>query len=370
MPRILLSGYYGFGNLGDEAILEAAVGAFRVARPDLAVTVLSARPQQTAARYGVDAVDRSSWVAIWRAVRCCDLLLSGGGGLIQDATSSLSPLYYLAVLRVAQVLRRRTAVFAQGLGPVRRHLNVALTRRVFERCDAITVRDEASAQWLRSIGVRRPEIAVAADMAFLLEPAPRGRVEEALQQAGVCRDQPLIGLSVRPWGEDLAYLDHLADGVARFARGVHAQVVLLPMQPAQDVPVAARLADRFDPPAVVVSPDRPPSETLAVVGRLDLLVGMRLHALIFAACQGVPLVGLSYDPKVNALFGQLNLEPPSHVSETDAATLGEQLAAAWHERTRRRAALRGPVTAARERAQEAVSAAFAVLDRGSSAVVR
>ena len=114
--RALLSGYYGFGNLGDEALLEVIVERTRRRFPSTQLEVLSATPQTTAARYGIAAVQRWDWREIRSAIGRADVVISGGGGLLQDATSLRSLLYYAAILREAIRARRKTMVFAQSIG--------------------------------------------------------------------------------------------------------------------------------------------------------------------------------------------------------------------------------------------------------------
>ena len=101
MYNILISGYYGFNNIGDESILRTVIDNLREKLPQVDITVLSQSPAQTAEKYGVKAAARMNPWAILRSVRRCDMLLSGGGSLLQDATSGRSILYYLFILRLA-----------------------------------------------------------------------------------------------------------------------------------------------------------------------------------------------------------------------------------------------------------------------------
>ena len=82
MYNILISGYYGFNNIGDESILRTVIDNLREKVPDVDITVLSHAPAQTAEKYGVKAAARMSLWAIFRCVWRCDLLLSGGGSLL------------------------------------------------------------------------------------------------------------------------------------------------------------------------------------------------------------------------------------------------------------------------------------------------
>jgi len=360
MKRILLSGYYGFGNLGDEAILEATVQSFRQAQPDLEIAVLSAQPQATAQAYGVHAAHRARPGSVLRELRRCNLLLSGGGGLIQDSTSANSAVYYLGIMRLAQLLGRKTMVFAQGLGPVRLSRNVRLTRSAFRRAQAITVRDEASAEWLCSIGVTHPEPQVAADLAFLLKPAPPEEANEVLAQAGVRAHEGLLGISVRPWHEAPFHsLYEIRSAANDICRQLGLRPVFVPMHPAQDLPLAQTWAHALAAKAAILPADLRPSLALAVVARMSLLIGMRLHGLIFAAMAGVPLVGLSYDPKVDALLAELEEQPLGPLDRISADQIAAAALAAWQDRDARQARLKAHAAALKARAATSISVALA-----------
>ena len=141
MYNILISGYYGFNNIGDESILRTVIDNLREKLPDVEITVLSQSPAQTAEKYGVKAARRMNLWDILRSVRRCDMLLSGGGSLLQDATSSRSILYYLFLLRLAQLLGKRTFIYSQGIGPISGGRNRRYTAYVLSRADGIVVRE-------------------------------------------------------------------------------------------------------------------------------------------------------------------------------------------------------------------------------------
>jgi polysaccharide pyruvyl transferase CsaB len=320
--RVLFCGYYGLGNAGDEAVLAASVGLFRERKPDLPLAVLSAAPQETRSTLKVEAFPRMQPPVVLREIRRSGLFLSGGGSLLQDRTSLKSLLYYLSLLDLARRAGVRTMVFAQGIGPLERPAARRWTARVLSKVDAITVRDADSAELLREIGIEgkgMPEIEVTADPVFALAPEVTERVNAAAAQ------RPTIGVSLRPWPGVETILDPLADALGRLEG--EATVQAWPLYPAQDTPICEGLGRRLPGLAVVREP-LSPGEWMALAGWTDAVVGMRLHALIFAAARAVPVLGISYDPKVDALLGRLRTRPVGTADSLDADALEQALRAA------------------------------------------
>lgn len=305
--RIAISGYYGFGNAGDEAVLSATLAQLRKRMPDAEPVVLSADPDATTAQHAVEAVPRWPYNALRRTIASADLLLSGGGSLLQDATSSRSLAYYLLTLQLAHAAGVPYIIHAQGLGPLRSWAARKATAYYLCRAAAITLRDNASVALAAELGVPQDRVKLAADPAFVLEPAPPEAADDILAAQGVDPKLPLLGMVVREWPGAREVLPALVR-VGRLATEEWgARVVVIPFQLYADVPMSHELAALL-PGAVVVAETMSPQVLMSVIGRLDMLVAMRLHALIFAASQGVPAVAVSYDPKVEALSREAGLE--------------------------------------------------------------
>lgn len=345
-----VSGYYGCGNAGDEAVLAGICASFhRIAGDRVRLTVLSQAPEATRALHGVDATNRMDFRALWRTLRASDLLLSGGGSLLQDVTSARSLLYYLAVMRLSRAVGTPVMFYAQGLGPLRRPLSRRLVRRAADRAAAITVRDPASVQLLREIGVRNPNVEATADPAFALTPASDAEVDRLTAEAGVPQQTPLIGVALRPWGASGDQnLDRYARLLTELERACGATPVLLPMHSHDDVAFAEQVAQHTGAPArfPIVRQAASPALLLGLVARMQAVAAMRLHALIFAARVAVPPFALSYDPKVSHLMNLLGLQDSladwrDFDPEQAAARVGALLA----ERPERTAALQARLPA-------------------------
>lgn len=300
MTRVLFSGYYGFGNAGDEAVLNATLRELSLTHPGIDITVLSASPTVTACEHGVRALPRMNPLALANAIFNSDLVVSGGGGLLQDVTSQRSLFYYLSIICMAKAAGKKTVLYGQGFGPINSRFAKSVTRHVLNRVDDIGVRDPCSAEEIEDIGVRRP-VEVAADPALLLQPERSDRVDEALRSLGIRGKRPIVGLCLRPWGQRervVAMGVSLAQGLSRLG----SRVVLVPMQPSQDVPLLEEILVNSDCDVGLLRDRLHPRELMAFLGSLDLVVGMRLHSLIFASVMGVPCVGLVYDPKVQGFL--------------------------------------------------------------------
>lgn len=308
MSKIVISGYYGFANAGDEAMLTAIVKALRSTEKAVELTVLSGNPAVTAARHRVKSIHRFSFLEIWAALRDCDLLLSGGGSLLQDVTSKRSLLYYLFILALGILLKKRVMLFGQGIGPIHSRPLRRLTKLVCSRADLITVRDQDSLYELRRIGVPAEKVQLTADSVLTLPKESKDKGRELLQRFDVPQDKMLIAISVRKWQDDDKYLLELAKAADVLARDYSAHIVLLPLQYPVDVEACRRLQHFMGQKtaSTVLAADCDTELFLSLMGCFDLLIGMRLHALIFAAVMERPFVAVSYDPKIDGFVKDIN----------------------------------------------------------------
>lgn len=168
MTKVCISGYYGFDNAGDEAILLAMIQGLQKEFPDIEISVLSNAPEKTEAEYGVKAYDRWKWMQINKAIMEADILISGGGGLLQDVTGRKSIMYYTHVMKMALHRKRPVFIFSQGVGPVNDNWSRNHAAKVLRKAARITVRDEDSAALLHRWGLRRGRIHVTADPVLTL----------------------------------------------------------------------------------------------------------------------------------------------------------------------------------------------------------
>ncbi|MCD5406610.1 MAG: polysaccharide pyruvyl transferase CsaB [Desulfotomaculum sp.] len=316
MAKVVLSGYYGFDNMGDEAILFSIIQALRDRRPGIKITVLSNNPARTVALYQTEAVNRWRCREVAAALKECDLLISGGGSLLQDVTGLKSLAYYLGVVGLARTLGKPVFFYAQGIGPVTSRPGRVLMKAVVNRVQLISVRDEQSKNDLLSMGINKPPVTVTADPVLGLEVAEAERVwgREILTRLGVDLAKPVLAVSVRDWrGDTGALYVELAKCCDRYA-GKGWQVLFLPLHFPGDLTACRQVAGLMNSKYLLPEQNYTVSEFTGILSCCQIIVGMRLHALIMAAVAGVPVVGISYDPKIDRFLRQLGLDAASSVT--------------------------------------------------------
>lgn len=300
--KILLSGYYGFGNAGDEAVLAAILThlSARINQPRF--TVASGNPaatsqmhSSTAQKYFLNTIKRDDFKALAANIKKANLFISGGGSLLQDVTSLRNVAYHCGLLRLAQFKRTPSMMYAQGVGPLNKPLSQKFVRIATAKTKAITVRDNASKVLLQSIGVKS-HIQVTADPVWGLE-------ADGISTPNNSKE-PVWCVSLRSWPGDeestsrkrvAATLASLRDLAMR--RG--AVLRFLPMQAKVDDVLLASLG--VSPNEWIATSGVHPAKIMSQAANCDLMIAMRLHALIFAASQNVPCIAINYDPKVEAL---------------------------------------------------------------------
>jgi polysaccharide pyruvyl transferase CsaB len=304
-PGIVISGYYGFGNAGDEAILSAMIASLRHFVPGAAIHVISNNPLRTIREHGVHSMHRSDFWKILSRLRRASLFISGGGGLIQDVTSISSLGYYLGMIFLARLLGRKAVILAQGIGPLKTAPGRALTRLIANGLTSITVRDQESRRLLREIGVSRPPIYVTADPVLAMEPAPPEKINEIIRAERIAPEDKKIAICARPWATARDFPLALARAADHFCENEKARPVLIPFQRSRDLQICREIARLMKHHPTLVEGEYSAPELLGLLGRMDFLIGMRLHSLVFAALGGVPMVGIVYDPKVKSFLERI-----------------------------------------------------------------
>ena len=355
--KIILSGYYGFGNAGDEAMLWAIVKQLRLLEPDVKIVVLSNNPAETRATFGVEAVNRWYVPDIIKVMQGASLLISGGGSLLQDVTSPKSILYYLGVVRIAQAMGLATIFYSQGIGPIRGTWGKRLIPKVANNVDILSVRDRDSAALLKRLGVTK-EIMITADPVMVVE---KSQVDLSFGQQvlGNTSSRGRIGLVLRDWKNIEQLLPPLAEWCGQCIEQGW-QIALVPFHLPQDWQVGKQLIEKigqqgnlYGEKCVLLDRSYNTEEYLSIIGNLDFMISMRLHGLIMAAVMEVPLTGISYDPKVEAFLEQVDQPLCSNMTQgLTGPGIIENLSMAFQQRDELKERLQESLPQLRQRAKD------------------
>ena len=332
---VLLCGYYGEHNLGDDALLEVLLNQLPLSVTPL-VTAFDQLDVQS--RHRVNTVQRRSLRDVWAAMGRCQALVLGGGSLLQDATSFRSLLYYAALITTARVQHKPVLLYAQGLGPLKRRRSRALVRGLLSLVSGVTWRDPASARLAQDLGLHAPH---GSDAVWSL---PR---QHWLGRGGpvvVCW-RPTAHLQGEAWRPYLQALEQLAERCDR-------EVIWLPFHREQDTPLLEQLTAQGLVGQSLLHRSRvvqasSPSEAIALFRGASLVLAMRLHALVLAALSGSAVSALSYDPKVQACAQQLGC---SAIDLADGPISASELGSIWRD-----ALEHPPATAALEAMRQATA---------------
>ncbi len=312
---IMISGYFGFDNCGDEAILMSMLQRLRQYVPGENIFILSQSPDITRARYGVNAIGRLNLFWILCNLKKIGIFISGGGGLLQDVSGrGLSISYYLGLVMLARLFKIPCVIYAQGIGPVKRRINKRIIKSVLTKVNLIMVRDDQSRIFLEEIGIEK-ELVVVTDPAFLLSPEelPEDMVKKyQLNSVPEIINGMTIGIVIRNCPEIRKDYQKITLQIAKIADYLiteyQAKIIFLPFQKKQDWPLLQDIVKQMDYSNFhCFDQEVTPAQILSLVSRLSLIIAMRFHAIIFATINNVPFIALSYDPKISNYVNSLGL---------------------------------------------------------------
>ncbi|MDR3690382.1 MAG: polysaccharide pyruvyl transferase CsaB [Fimbriimonas sp.] len=324
--HLLLAGYIGCGNIGDDAIALGLVHGLGNAGYD--ITVMTGRPEETNRLYGFSVVDRRDFKAIEMQMEQCDALVFPGGSIFQDVTSVKSVAYYSKLIGMAKKAKKKVLLLAQGVGPLDSFFGKRMAASAFNDADVISVRDPESIQTLKSLGVRKTP-RLTADSAFLLPPVQASDEGQGFTVAGM----KSVGISVRPLDRKIDVASIFGD-FCRLLYQSGSMPVLIEMDREEDGPLIAEISKRQGGKIPDLRKLTTPMQLQQRMSRMDSIVGTRLHAGILAATVGIPPLMVNYDPKVAAFSKMMELGTPLAVQGLTAQRLMDTFTSFQRDRER------------------------------------
>ena len=284
MKKILISGYYGFNNFGDEAILGVLLKHLK----GHDVTVLSANPEFTGKTYNVNSINSFNTNLIMERIPQFDILISGGGSLLQNVTSNRSLIYYCGLIYLMASMKKDVVIFAQGIGPIKGFWGNFIAKTALKKCKYISVRDEKSLELLDKWGIKAE---LVCDPIFDLNIPNAKRTRK-------------IGIQLRKFS---TLTDDLFDEIVKQIglRFCDREIELIAFQDSEDVGISQVLLNKLKKKyptinAKVVS-GLSNQQVIERVSEYEYFIAMRFHACLLGLKYGIKTLAISYDPKVETL---------------------------------------------------------------------
>ncbi len=317
LKSIIISGYFGFGNCGDEAILMAMIQQLSQIVSKENIVVLSQNPKKTKMLYGVNSVFRLNPFLIFRQMKKCTVFISGGGGLLQDVSGKgLSIIYYISLILLARLFKIPNVIYGQGIGPIRRGINKKIIKLTLSKTNLIIVRDEQSKILLQQIGIEKKPILVYADSSFLLKKERISSEMEKYYSSGSRNEKSIkkmtIGVVIRKckeieqdYNQKVLQLAKVAD---HLITKYQSRLIFIPFQIDNDLTLLNDVFKQMKNSSVdCLKGEINPAQMLSLFSELSLIIGMRFHAILFATISNKPFIAIDYDPKVRNFVNSLEL---------------------------------------------------------------
>lgn len=325
-----MAGYYGFGNLGDEAILEMSLKQILEVTDRKNITVLSGNKEVTRKKYNIDTIDRYNVFSVLNALKSSDVLIFGGGSLLQDVTSKRSIYYYLCLIRLAKLMNNKIVMLSQGIGPIISEKSKKAVGSTLPLVDYITVRDKFSKEFLESLGVDKNKIFLSTDPVINLSEDENINSngedfnlndEESFKHKKTGNVK--VCFSLRNW-KDSDVSNKISNVAHRLIKnGIECHFI--PFYFKEDLQLIEQIEEKLGSDAFYYKDKISTKDAFEIIETMDVMVGVRLHALIFAAAANVPIVAVSYDQKVDHFVNSVNMKIACTIDNIDEDIIFEEI---------------------------------------------
>lgn len=290
MKKIVISGYIGFKNFGDEAIFMALSSHLKKIGCEVSILCKDKNASYDAIKYNY-----KSLFDVIKALIKNDILISGGGSLLQNKTSNFSLIYYLSIIILAKLFFKKVIIFAQGFEKIKGRFFEKLLAFVLKRVDLITVRDEKSKNYLQSLNINN---------AFLVSDP----IYSYLKDVQVKQEKKDFIIQLRDFkGLKEEFLDNLVEVILKYYQG---EIKLLSMQDSFDKRICEIFSEKLNKFNIKneILYSKTNEEIVDILNNGKYVISTRLHGLLTANALYSRALGLSYDEKIKTACQELKIK--------------------------------------------------------------
>ena len=299
--------------------------------------MLSNNPYKTSRDYDTRAVNRRNLLSLVKEIWATDVVVLGGGGLLQDITSKLSLIYYLGIIWISVIFSKRVMLISQGIGPITSDISRLLTRLTIQRVNTIATRDIYSLNLLKKLGIKNPKMCVIPDPVFLLNIKDANIFKRDIKMVGGKKSKYRLCFCVREWRNRKDLINRLVKLLKEILKEFDFDVVFVEFHKSLDRGIYQELMSKIESsnlpvPRLLEWNDL--NSLINTIKEVDIMVAMRYHALVLASVIGIPSFALSYDPKIRNLVSSLGNMPMIDIERFDPNEVKRKIKETWENRQR------------------------------------
>ena len=323
---ILLSGYYGFNNFGDDMVAHTLINELKKSHPELEIGVLSKKPKTTAVTLGVDSIDRYNFLKLAKTIKQSKVYAYGGGTLLTDITSRKSLQYYTTTLIYAMRNGLKTAIVANGLGPFVHKSSENAVKKILKKVDVLAFRDNKSFEYAKSLSDENPPH-LTADLALLFKSNNKNtkKINKFLSENSIEAGRYFV-VSLREWKlvpNDFSSI--IAQACDYISEKYGLTPIFIPLQPSKDTKISEEVCMKTKAKSVIAYSLNDIDSVCTLIKNAEFTLAMRLHPLIHSYSCAIPFLGLSYDEKVTSFIKEVGLDNHIDVNDISIDPLKEMI---------------------------------------------
>ena len=309
--KILVYGWFGENNVGDELLLDSMIYMINQNINNAEINVIASKPKEVKKNHkGINCISTTINLSIKSLIKniiynpfktlyniiVSDVLIVAGGGAISDWNpSSTKDMFFL--INVFNKLKKKICLLGIGAGPINKKESYTRFKKVLEKANYITVRDEYSFNELKKIGLKN--VKITNDLVFNY-PVKTSEHVHTVKKIGLV----LAPVCIDKKEKFLKFIEEIRKIIKSLKKEY--DISIIPFQSDYDSVLINNLKDIDG--INIYDCEKSYNNLIDIFNEQDLIIGMRFHSIVLSLMMNKYIIPIVYHPKNYELIREFELE--------------------------------------------------------------